>query len=63
VSRGILARPSRQSSRNVSHGGAFYNLVWVTIGHIVGGAGFVALDNFAVSLRVRAKALAPAAAE
>ncbi len=48
---------------SVSVDGAFYNLVWVTIGNIVGGAGFVAMGYLAMSPRVRAKARASAAAE
>jgi nitrite transporter NirC len=43
--------------------GAFYNLLWVTIGNIIGGAGFVALGYLGASRTARAKALSPAAAE
>jgi nitrite transporter len=40
-----------------------YNLLWVTIGNIIGGAGFVALGYLGASPKQAAKALAPAPAE
>jgi nitrite transporter len=48
---------------SVSLGGMAYNLLWVTIGNIVGGAGFVALGYLGASPKEAAKALAPAPAE
>ncbi|MFI5015155.1 MAG: nitrite transporter NirC [Hyphomicrobiales bacterium] len=42
---------------SVSLGGMAYNLIWVTIGNIVGGAGFVALGYLAASPKGAAKAL------
>jgi nitrite transporter len=48
---------------SVSLGGMFYNLLWVTIGNIVGGAGFVALGYLGASSKDTAKALATAPAE
>ena len=48
---------------SVSLWGAFYNLLWVTIGNIIGGAGFVALGYLGASRTAQAKALSPAAAE
>ena len=47
----------------VSLGGMAYNLLWVTLGNIVGGAGFVALGYLGASPKEAAKALAPAPAE
>ncbi|HLW91772.1 MAG TPA: formate/nitrite transporter family protein [Roseiarcus sp.] len=43
--------------------GALYNLLWVTIGNIIGGAGFVALGYLGANKTAPAKALAPVAAE
>ena len=40
-----------------------YNLLWVTIGNVIGGAGFVALGYLAASPAARAKALVTAPAE
>jgi nitrite transporter len=48
---------------SVSLAGMAYNLLWVTIGNIVGGAGFVGLGYLAASPKEAAKALAPAPAE
>jgi nitrite transporter len=48
---------------SVSPWGAAYNLLWVTIGNIIGGGGFVAMGCLAASPKERAKALAPAPAE
>ncbi|MGO8798367.1 MAG: formate/nitrite transporter family protein [Roseiarcus sp.] len=48
---------------SVSLGGMFYNLLWVTIGNVIGGAGFVALAYLAASPAARAKALVTAPAE
>jgi nitrite transporter len=48
---------------SVTVGGMVYNLLWVTLGNIVGGAGFVAMGYLAASPGARAKALAPAPAE
>jgi len=48
---------------SVSVLGALYNLLWVTIGNIIGGAGFVAMGYLGASRAAPAKALAPAAAE
>jgi nitrite transporter NirC len=48
---------------SVSLGGMAYNLLWVTIGNIIGGAGFVALGYLGASPKQAAKALAPAPAE
>jgi nitrite transporter len=48
---------------SVSIVGMFYNLLWVTIGNVIGGAGFVALGYLGASPKEAAKALAPAPAE
>jgi nitrite transporter len=48
---------------SVSLAGMAYNLLWMTIGNIVGGAGFVGLGYLAASPKEAAKALAPAPAE
>jgi nitrite transporter NirC len=48
---------------SVTLGGAFYNLLWVTIGNIIGGGVFVAMGYLAASPKNTAKALAPAPAE
>jgi nitrite transporter NirC len=48
---------------SVSVAGMFYNLLWVTIGNVVGGAGFVALAYLGASPSAALKALAPAPAE
>ncbi len=48
---------------SVSVGGMFYNLLWVTIGNVIGGAGFVALGYLGASPNEARKALAPAPAE
>ncbi len=48
---------------SVSLGGMVYNLLWVTIGNVIGGAGFVALGYLGASPKEAAKALAPAPAE
>jgi len=48
---------------SVSFGGAFANLAMVTIGNIIGGAGFVALGYLGASSRKPGGALAPAPAE
>jgi nitrite transporter NirC len=47
----------------VSLAGAFYNLLLVTIGNIIGGAGFVAMGYLAASPRQKSKALVAAPAE
>jgi nitrite transporter len=43
--------------------GMIYNLFWVTLGNIVGGAVFVAMGYLAASPTARVKAFAPAPAE
>lgn len=43
---------------NVSLGGMFYNLLWVTIGNVIGGAGFVALAYLGASPRPAAQPVA-----
>jgi nitrite transporter NirC len=48
---------------SVSLWGATYNLLWVTVGNIIGGGGFVAMGYLAASPKERAKALASAPAE
>jgi len=44
---------------SVSVGGAGYNLLWVTLGNVIGGAGFVALGYLGAS--PKAAAVSPAA--
>jgi len=44
----------------VTFGGMAYNLFWVTIGNVIGGAGFVALGYLGASPSEAVKALAPA---
>jgi nitrite transporter NirC len=46
---------------SVTFGGAAYNLLWVTVGNIVGGAGFVAGGYLAASSGAARPALEPAA--
>jgi nitrite transporter NirC len=48
---------------SVSLGGMGYNLLWVTIGNIIGGAGFVALGYVAASPKEAIKAFSAVAAE
>jgi nitrite transporter len=48
---------------SVSLGGMAYKLLWVTIGNVIGGAGFVALGYLGASPKEAAKALTPAPAE
>lgn len=48
---------------SVSFVGMFYNLLWVTIGNVVGGSGFVALGYLGTSPNEARKALTAAPAE
>jgi len=48
---------------SVSLAGAAYNLLWVTIGNVIGGAVFVAGGDLAASPSAERKVLAEAPAE
>ena len=60
---GVFAGAARQPPGVVSLAGAAYNLLWVTIGNVIGGAVFVAGGYLAASPAAERKVLAGAPAE